>query len=201
MTQAPQTASGDSLDALATTGPRGRGKPSLALCVLLCAAANATAAVLLLLFGRPLLPQQETLRLWSTGFGAASNSQHLTDPYSFMHAVFGAGLCLFLDRLKPDWPVRSKLAVAVLGSVLWEIVENTPMVIDLFNASNQPGAYSGDTILNALSDTGFVMLGFLAARFVGWRGTLLLALLVEVALSATIGDGFVLGILAVFGLF
>ena len=48
-----------SLDALATTGPGGAGRPSLALCVLLCLVANALAALSLWLFGRPLVPVQE----------------------------------------------------------------------------------------------------------------------------------------------
>lgn len=200
MTQISQNIGDDALDTLATTGPEGARKPSLAVCILLCLLANAVAAGSLWLFGRSLLPELEPLRLWSTGLEAASNSQHLSDPYSLMHGVFGAALYVFLEALKPGWPVRSRLVVAVLGSVIWEIVENTPPVIRLFNESGQPGAYAGDTIVNALSDTGFVVLGFFVARAVGWRATLVLSVLVDVALAASIGDGFLLGTLKVVGL-
>ncbi|GGD44041.1 DUF2585 family protein [Aureimonas glaciei] len=198
MTQISHDIGDDTLDTLAKTGPAGARKPSMAVCVLLCLAVNVVAAGSLWLFGRSLAP--EPLLLWSAGFEASANSQHLSDPYSFMHAVFGAALYVFLEALKPGWPVRSRLVVAVVGSVIWEIVENTPPVIRLFNESGQPGAYAGDTIVNALSDTGFVMLGFFVARALGWRATLVLAVLIDVALAASIGDGFLLGTLKVLGL-
>ena len=188
-----------SLDALATTGPGGAGRPSLALCVLLCLAANALAALSLWLFGRPLVPVQEPLRLWSSSFELVANSQHLSDPYSFMHVLFGAGLYVFVDGLKPGWPARSKLVVVVLGSVVWEIVENTPPVVRLFNETSQPGAYAGYSIVNSMSDTACVTLGFFIARLLGWRATLLAAVMVEIALVVSIHDGLVLGTLRVLG--
>ena len=190
----------DSLDRLATTGPGRQVKPPLFLCLLFALSANIVAAASLWSFGRPLLPRQQSLHLWSTSFEAASNSQHLSDPYSFMHAVFGAGLFLIVNRLKPIWPERSKLIVAVLGSVVWEIVENTPRVIRVFNEAAQPGAYAGDSIVNSLSDTGFVILGFFMARWLGWRATLWLAVLVEIVLTFSIADGLLLGTVKVLGL-
>lgn len=199
MTHAPTNLGLDRLDKLAISGLDGLAKPSWSLCLLLVLLANSLAAVSLWLFGRPILPRLETLQLWSAGFEAASNSQHLSDPYSFMHGIFGAGLFLFVNWLKPIWPARSKLVVAVFGSVAWEIVENTPRVIHLFNQSGQPGAYAGDSIVNSLSDTGFVVAGFLLARWLGWRMTLLLAILTEIGLSVSIGDGLLLGTLKVLG--
>ena len=200
MTQAPTNSSLDRLDRLAFGATAGLAKPSPGVCLVLILLANSVAAVSLWLFGRPLLPASEFLRLWSADLGVASNSQHLSDPYSFMHSLFGAGLFLFLDWLKPIWPLRSKLIVAVLGSVVWEIVENTPQVIRLFNESGQPGAYAGDSIVNSLSDTGFVIAGFLIGRLLGWRTTLVLAVVTEIALSVSIGDGLLLGTLKVLGL-
>ncbi|RZI57838.1 MAG: DUF2585 family protein, partial [Zymomonas sp.] len=175
-------------------------KPSLGACALLMLLVNGAAAGLLWLFGRSFLPRLEPLRLWSAGFEEGANSQHLSDPYSFMHGVFGAGLYLFIDRLKPGWSTRAKLMVAVIGSAVWEIVENTPPVIRLFNESGQPGAYAGDSIVNSMSDTGCVILGFFVAQLIGWRATLVLAILIEVVLSLTIGDGLLLGALKVLGL-
>lgn len=189
----------DRLDRLALHGLRGPAKPSWCLCLLAILFANAVAAVSLWAFARPLLPTMEPLRLWSASFEAASNSQHLSDPYSFLHGLFGAGLFLFVNGLKPVWPDRSKLVVAVFGSVAWEIVENTPRIVRLFNESSQPGAYAGDSIVNSLSDTGFAILGFLVARKLGWRATLGLAILVETGLSFSIGDGLLLGTLKVLG--
>ena len=198
MTQTPSDTGSRTLDTLATTGSA--GAPPLAVCLLICLAANSLAAATLWLFGRPLVPPHEPLRLWSTSFELLSNSQHLADPYSFMHLLFGAGLYLFVDALKPFWPARSKLVVVVLGSVAWEIVENTPPVIALFNETSQPGAYAGDSIVNSLSDTGFVVLGFFLARLLGWRVMLLAAVVLEIVLVWSIDDGLLLGTLRVLGL-
>lgn len=192
-------ASQDRVQPFATPERSEVAKPSLVACALLLVLVNGVAAGFLWMFGRPFLPRLEPLRLWSAGFEAGANSQHLSDPYSFMHGVFGAGLYVFINGLKPDWSTRAKLMVAVVGSAVWEIVENTPSVIRLFNDSSQPGAYAGDSIVNSMSDTVCVILGFFVARLIGWRATLVLAILIEVVLSLTIGDGLLLGALKVLG--
>ncbi|NDV86279.1 DUF2585 family protein [Aurantimonas aggregata] len=198
MTQTPSdTPALDPLDTLATKGSARAGGPSLALCLLICLAANGLVVGTLWLFGRPFVPPHEPLRLWSTSFELVSNSQHLADPYSLMHLLFGAGLFVFVDWLKPFWPARSKLVVVVLGSAAWEIVENTPPVIALFNETSQPGAYAGDSIVNSLSDTAFVVIGFFLARLLGWRLTLLAAAVIEIVLLWSINDGLLLGTLRV----
>jgi hypothetical protein len=54
------------------------------------------------------------------------------------------------------------LAVGV--EVGWELLENTPMVIEHYREQALAHGYTGDSILNSLSDTASMMLGFGAAR-------------------------------------
>lgn len=56
-----------------------------------------------------------------------------------------------------------------------------------------PGVYRGDSIVNALGDTGFVALGFLAAHTLPRWSVVAGGLLAEVSVVLAIHDGFVLG--------
>ncbi|MDY8107994.1 DUF2585 family protein [Fulvimarina sp. 2208YS6-2-32] len=172
--------------------------PAAIACILLL---NAALASYLALTGRPLLTPDHPFQLWSTALGAGDNSLHLTDPYSLSHALFGIGLFFLVDGLKPGWPLAPKLVVAVAGSTVWELVENTPFVIDLFNDASKEGAYQGDSIANALGDTAFVMLGFLFAARVPVVVALAAGLGLEIAVGVLIDDGLLIGTLKLLGLY
>lgn len=171
---------------------------STLLCILLV---NGFVVLWLCLLGRPFVPAEEALRLWSTSFIASDNSQHLSDPFTALHVVFGMGLFLLIDRLKPHWPFNEKLIVAVAGSGVWEAVENVPAIIALFNDAGDPRAYPGDSIVNSLSDMAFVVLGCLFARALPLWVVLALALMIEIAMAVGIGDGLILGTLKLVGLY
>ncbi|MBB1498080.1 DUF2585 family protein [Paracoccus sp. MC1862] len=168
------------------------GQPllTLALGILLI---NAAVVLWLLFLGREFLPENVPLYWWNPSTALSHNSQHLTDFYSALHAISGAALFFLARRLRPGWPVGTRLLLVIACSGLWEIVENTPWVISLFNDPDGIDVYQGDSIVNALSDTGFVALGFLAAHnFPRW---LVIAGggLAEIAVALMIHDGFVLG--------
>lgn len=126
--------------------------------------ANAAVVLWLWTLGRSLLPLERPLQWFSLGAGPQHNSQHLADIYSLVHAAAGAGLHLFLGSAWSFRPLWLRLLLAVASSSVWEMVENTPWVIALFNNLQGPDTYPGDSIVNALSDTAFVVLGFLASR-------------------------------------
>ncbi len=46
----------------------------------------------------------------------------------------------------------------------WEIAENTPLVIDRYREATMALGYSGDSILNSVSDIVMMAIGFLIAR-------------------------------------
>lgn len=168
----------------------GRPLLTLALGILLV---NAAVVLWLLFLGRGFLPETVPLDWWNPSTALSHNSQHVTDFYSALHAISGAALFFLARRLRPGWPAGTRLLLVIACSGLWEMVENTPSVISLFNDPEGIDVYRGDSIVNALSDTGFVALGFLAAHnFPRW---LVIAGggLAEIAVALMIHDGFVLG--------
>jgi hypothetical protein len=131
-----------------------------------------------------------SLDVWSR-----HNSQHLLDAYAgshFQHGlVFYAALWLLLRGRAPD--LRFLLAVALECG--WEIFENTPLVIDRYRAATASLDYSGDAILNSVSDVGLCALGTLAASRLPWSGTLALYLGIEIAMVVWIRDSLLLNVL------
>ena len=101
------------------------------------------------------------------------NSQHLLDAYSFTH--FQHGLAFFLLLAVPGrhrWVgQRWLLALGVEGA--WEILENTPLIIDRYREATVSLDYYGDSIANSLSDLACCASGYLFASRVPWWATAL----------------------------
>ena len=109
----------------------------------------------------------------------------LADWYSPSHIVHGFLFFLALRYAAPRWPVERRFAIALLVEAAWEIVENTPMVIDRYREATIALGYNGDSILNSLSDIAMMAIGFLAVRRLPvWASIALVALLEIVPLIA-----------------
>ena len=154
---------------------------------------NGAVVLWLWLLGRSLLPASVPLQWWSGSTLSAHNSQHLTDYYSLLHAMSGAALFFAARALRTAWPLHRRLLLAMACSGLWEVIENTPGVIALFNDPAGLHVYGGDSIVNALSDTAFVALGFLAAHHMPRWVIIAAGVLAEIGVAVVIHDGFVLG--------
>lgn len=154
---------------------------------------NAAVVVWLLLLGRGVMPDAEPLQWWSASTLAEDNSQHLADFYSALHAVSGAALHFAARALRPEWPLRRRFIMVIACSGVWEVVENAAFVISLFNDPGSLNVYRGDSIVNALSDTVFVALGFLAAHSLPRWLIIAAGTLAEATVAFVIHDGFVLG--------
>jgi hypothetical protein len=145
--------------------PGGEGRRIL----LVLAVVLALTALIELRMGRSPLGPDGRFRLWETDIWSAENSQRLADPYSLSHFVHGilcfAGLWLVARRL----PVSLRLLCALAIEVSWELLENSPLVIDRYRAATIAIGYVGDSILNSLSDVVMMTLGFLFARSVSPR--------------------------------
>ncbi len=119
-------------------------------------------------------------------------SQHLIDPYSITHVLHGFLFWWLFLWIRPvHW---NTLAVLTLET-LWEIVENTPFVIDVYRTGTAAVGYKGDTILNALADILCCWLGLLLARRLGLSKSVAVFIAVEIALALWIRDGLLLNIL------
>ncbi len=135
------------------------------------------------------------VRLWAGGVHTPDNSQQLADWYSFSHMIHGmiffAALWLVARRL----PVLWRLAIAVVVECGWEILENSPIIIDRYRAATIAIGYTGDSILNSLSDIAMMALGFAIAAKLPWRWTVGMALAMEVGTLILIRDNLTLNIL------
>ena len=113
--------------------------------------------------GRSLLGPDGRFGFWDGNIWSRENSQRLADPYSFSHIVHGilfyAGLWLGARKL----PVRHRLLLALLLEAGWEILENSPLIINRYRAATIALGYVGDSVLNSLSDVLMMALGFLFA--------------------------------------
>jgi hypothetical protein len=151
------------------------------------------AVCVLLALGRPPICTCGEVRLW--GHVGPEQSQMLADWYSFSHIVHGFLFYLALRYAAPRWPLEWRFVVALLVEAAWEIVENTPMVIDRYREATIALGYSGDSILNSASDIVMMALGFLAARRLPVWASLVVVLLLEVVPLFAIRDNLTLNVL------
>ena len=155
----------------------------------------ALMALLLWIQGRLLLCACGEFKLWIGDTCSSNNSQQLFDPYSFTHILHGFLLCwvvlLLFRRLAPAW----QLTIALALEAAWEVFENTQFVIDRYRAETAALGYTGDTIVNSFGDLACALIGFLIARKLGIKWSLIVFLLVEVVLVFWIKDGLLLQIL------
>jgi Protein of unknown function (DUF2585) len=132
---------------------------------------------------------------WSAGIRSPHTSQHLVDPYSLTHVLHGllfyALLRLVAGRLRWD----ARLVVAVALECLWEVAENSAMVIERYRRGTVALGYEGDSILNSLGDVASCGLGLLLARRLPVRWSVALFLVVEVALLVLYRDNLLLNLI------
>jgi hypothetical protein len=150
-----------------------------------------------LLKGRPPICPCGTIRLWQGAVQSPENSQQIADWYSFSHIIhgflfYGAGYLAFRDRpALRAWALP--LAVLVEGG--WELLENSPLIIDRYREATMALGYSGDSVLNSLCDIGWMAFGFwVAARLPPWW-TVALAIGFELMTLAIIRDNLTLNVL------
>ena len=155
----------------------------------------AAAAAILLLMGRPPICTCGTIKLWVGTANGPDNSQHLSDWYSLSHIIHGFLLCalswLVLRRRGPG--LRVIAAVGVEAG--WEILENSPFIIDRYRHATMALGYSGDTVINSVSDISAMILGFVLARRLPVWTTVALAIGFELLTLAVIRDNLTLNIL------
>jgi hypothetical protein len=135
------------------------------------------------------------VQFWTSATCSSDNSQHLFDPYSFTHVVHGILffwlIALAFRRMAPG----RQLFLALLLEAAWEVFENTRFVIERYRTATAALGYQGDTVVNSIGDLLCALLGFLIARQLGVRWSLLLFLLVELILILWIHDSLLLQIL------
>ena len=133
--------------------------------------------------------------LWDGDIWSSHNSQHLVDPYSFTHVLHGVVFCgivwLVIPRVRLVW----RLWLATFIESLWEILENTQLVIQRYRDATIGLGYEGDSIANSLGDIACCALGFLLAWRIGVKYSIILFVIVELALLISVRDNLTLNVL------
>ena len=152
----------------------------------------AIAALILWAMGRPAICTCGTVDLW--GQVGPEQSQMLADWYSpshFIHGLIFYGLLWLAARRQP---VGLRFLVALLVEAAWEILENSPIIIDRYREATMALGYSGDSILNSVSDIAMMAIGFLAARRLPLWTTVALVIGLELLTLAIIRDNLTLNV-------
>ena len=155
----------------------------------------AIAAAILLAMGRNPICTCGTVDLWVGARDSPRTSQMLADWYSLSHIVHGLLFFALLWLLARRLPVGTRFLIALLIEASWEVVENTPMVIDRYRETTAALGYSGDSVLNSLSDILMMCVGFLIARRLPVWASVLLVVALEIVPLFVIRDNLTLNIL------
>ncbi len=166
-------------------------RAAIALAVL---AIFALTAVVELRMGRSPLGPDGRFGLWEGSIWSSAQSQRVADPYSFSHVVHGLLFFGLLWLVARRLPVERRFLLAVVLEAGWEVLENSPFIIDRYRAATIALGYEGDSVLNSASDVLMMSLGFLmASRLRLWLSVVAIVVM-EVGCLLWIRDNLTLNI-------
>jgi hypothetical protein len=155
----------------------------------------AAAALWEAAHGRPPICPCGFIRLWAGTVHGPENSQQIADWYSLSHVLHGLLFYAALWAVARRWPVGVRLVVATAIEAGWELLENSPLIIDRYRAATLAWGYSGDSIVNSMSDILFMIAGFLIARRLAPWQAVTLGVALELVALAAIRDNLTLNVL------
>ncbi|WP_235907520.1 DUF2585 family protein [Siccirubricoccus phaeus] len=145
--------------------------------------------------GRPAICRCGTVKLWEGDALGPENSQHIADWYTPSHIVHGLLFYAALAWLAPRLSLGARALIALGVEIAWEVLENSPWVIERYRTATMAQGYTGDSVLNSVFDMLFTLLGFaLAARLPVWAAVAL-GLGLELLALAAIRDNLTLNVL------
>ncbi len=143
--------------------------------------------------GRPVVCKYG-FSIWSAAWSHCT-SQSFLDPYSFTHVLHGVLLfwALWAMRGRVSLPWRMVLATAI--EMGWELLENSPWVIERYRQQTASLDYTGDSIINSFGDVLCAVVGFWFASRVSWKWAVALFVVIELGLLMTVRDNLTLNVL------
>ncbi len=164
-------------------------------CLLIAAALVVAQALVLYAFGQPPICRCGYVKFWHGVVLSPENSQHLTDWYSFTHVIHGFLFYFLFSLVAPRAPVILRFMLAVGVEASWEILENSPLIIERYRRTALAQGYTGDSIINSVADTLTMSFGFLLARKLPVALTVGLAVASELIVGAVIHDNLTLNVI------
>jgi hypothetical protein len=146
-------------------------------------------------FGQPAFSTTGRIMLWVGDVWSNETSQQLADWYSFSHIIHGFIFFGILHLIAPRLPVAARLLIAMGVEIAWEITENSPATIQHYRQQAIAAGYVGDSILNSVSDTTMMSIGFLIAWRTSWRYVAIAAICMELFTLAMVRDNLTLNVI------
>ncbi len=145
--------------------------------------------------GRSVFGPDRMFGWWEGSVWSAENSQRVADAYTFSHVIHGILFYAFLWLVARKVPVKYRFVLALALEAGWELLENSPIVIDRYRAVTISLGYVGDSILNSLSDIIFAGIGFVIARYSKFWVSVLLIITMELGCLFWVRDNLTLNVL------
>jgi len=155
----------------------------------------ALVAVVELSTGRSPLGPDGKFGWWESSVWSSENSQRVADAYSFSHIIHGLLFYAFLWLAARKLPLKYRFLAALILEAGWEILENSPLIINRYRAATIAQGYVGDSVLNSVCDVGMVALGFLLARYAKIWVSIALIIAMELGCLWWVRDNLTLNVL------
>ena len=83
---------------------------------------------------------------WDGDVWSSENSQRVADAYSFSHIIHGILFFGFLFWVARRLPLKYRFLIALIIEASWELLENSPLIINRYRAVTIALGYVGDRV-------------------------------------------------------
>jgi Protein of unknown function (DUF2585) len=153
------------------------------------------AAAILLGMGRVPFCTCGYVKAWHGVVMSSENSQHLTDWYTPSHVIHGIAFYAFFWAVAGRLPVSTRFVMALALEATWEVIENTPMVINRYRETTIALDYFGDSVLNSVADILAMSVGFWMASAAPVALSLGFVVVMEIFVALMIRDNLTLNVI------
>jgi len=152
-------------------------------------------AAMLLLMGQTLICKCGFVKVWHGVVVSSENSQHLSDWYTFSHIIHGFAFYAILWLIGRQWPLGLRFVIAVVLEGVWELFENTDLIINRYREVTISRDYYGDSVVNSVADILAMVVGFGAASVVPVWTSVVVVVGLEAFVAYYIRDNLTLNII------
>jgi hypothetical protein len=137
------------------------------------------------------------LGFWSAAWQRCT-SQHFADPYTLSHVLHGIIFYWLLRPLAGKLSLAWRMFVGMVIEVGWELLENSPWVVERYRQQTASLDYTGDSMLNAMGDLLAAMAGFHFASRVSWKWGVAVFIAFELLALYLARDNLILNVIMLF---